>query len=339
MEINSFQHPDFVWTWKSSKRNGKASLWLPYFQKVERLPKGKSDRYCFQFNGGEVTCHLKEIDFLMLYGATGHLPVEFLDKLSTYKIPLMIHRRNMPRPYVFFPNINSDNKDILTAQILHRENNIRRTYIARILVKERIRSFENLITISNSDYTRLASARNIKKIRSIEARLTKRYWSRFYERIDCSETTRRDNSHPVNTALDAMSFFVYGVILRWALFHKLSPCHAYLHETTTYPSLCYDLIEPYRYLIENVLLKLTGESINANNIVSASITQLKEDLDEIVYVPSARLDVSRKNLLHGIILALRAYLLKESKRFIIPREGVKSGGRPLKPGYRLPGGR
>ncbi len=342
MEINSFQHPDFIWTWKSSKRSKRASLWLPYFQKVERLPKGKSDRYCFKFNGGEVTCHLKEIDFLMIYGATGDLPIELLDKLAAYKIPLMIHRRNMPRPYVFFPSIDSDNNDILTSQILYRENQIKRTYIARTLIRERMRGFQNTINISQSDFNKLSSARSIEAIRCIEARTTKRYWASYYKEIGFSGLARRDSKHPVNTALDATSYFMYGVILRWILFHKLSPCHGYLHEPTTYSSLCYDLIEPYRYILEHatskVIQNLDGDFTD-KNITGASIAQLKDDLDEIVYVPSSRMKVARKNLLHGIILALRSYLLNETSRFVIPKEGVKSGGRPMKLSYRLPGAR
>ena len=342
MEIDSFQHPDFIWTWKSSKRSKRASLWLPYFQKVERLPKGKSDRYCFEFNGGEVTCHLKEIDFLMLYGATGELPVAFLDRLATYKIPLMIHRRNMPRPYVFFPSIDTDNNDVLTSQILYRENQIRRAYIARALIRERMHGFQDTINISQSDFNKLSSARSIEKIRGIEARITKRYWANYYKEIGFSGLSRRGSNHPLNNALDAMSYFMYGITLRWILFHKLSPCHGYLHESTTYPSLCYDLMEPYRYLIENAARK-SIQKLNSDvsdiDITGASINQLKDDLDEVVYIPSARMNVSRKNLLHGVVLALRAYLLKDTSRFIVPKEGKKSGGRPMIPGYRLPGAR
>ena len=103
MEINELQHPNSVWTWKSSPRRGKASLWLPYFSKVTKL---KGDRYTFEYNGGDVTAHLKEIDFIMFYGASGDLPVKFLDALNTYKIPLVIHRRNLSDPYLpIYPDL------------------------------------------------------------------------------------------------------------------------------------------------------------------------------------------------------------------------------------------
>lgn len=60
-------------------------------------------------------------------------------------------------------------------------------------------------------------------------------------------------------------------------------------------------------------------------------------LQEIVYVPQTRQEIKRKNLLHGIVLSLRSYLLGETKRFVVPTEGTKNGGRPMKLSFRLPG--
>lgn len=64
---------------------------------------------------------------------------------------------------------------------------------------------------------------------------------------------------------------------------------------------------------------------------------MKALLEEVVYVPVTKQYVRRKNLLHGIVLALRAYLIGESRHFIIPKEGISKGGRPPNCGYRLPG--
>ncbi|MDY6394762.1 MAG: CRISPR-associated endonuclease Cas1, partial [Bacteroidales bacterium] len=142
-------------------------------------------------------------------------------------------------------------------------------------------------------------------------------------------------------ALDAGSKFIYGILLRWILFHKLSPCHAYLHEPTDYPSLVYDLIEPYRYMIEQAVFScyIADNKVDEKTLVAKSLEMLKSILDETIYVPASRQYVKRKNLLHGIVLALRSYLLGESKRFVIPVEGDKKGGRPPKIAYRLPGER
>jgi hypothetical protein len=57
----------------------------------------------------------------------------------------------------------------------------------------------------------------------------------------------------------------------------------------------------------------------------------------LVYCHETRQEVKRKALLHGVVLALRSYLLNETTRFVIPTEGKRIGGRPLKLAYRMPG--
>ena len=339
MEINELQHLDFIWTWKSSSRSKKVSLWLPYFRLVKRRPKGESDRYTFYFNGGEVTCHLKEIDFLLFYGATGELPIEFLDKLNNYNIPLMIHRRNKTNPYVFYPTKSRQDLDVLSQQILARKNLIKRCYIARTLILARLKKMIPTIQIPQTRIMQLKRARTLKNIRSIEALITKKYWRSYFDVLKIGSISRRDSSEPINAALDAGSFFIYGIILRWVLFHNLSPNHGFLHEPTGYSSLCYDLMEPYRYLIEEAVHESMIDCSDTKNLTAISIGRLKEKLDETVYVPATRQRVANKTLLHGAVLALRSYLLAQSKRFILPEAGERKGGRPPKIGYLMPGRR
>ena len=336
MKINQLQHQDFIWTWKSNARTAKVSIWLPYLQGIEKLEAGK-DEYRFIYNGGVVDCPLAKLDFLMVYGATGSLPIDFLDRLSVYKIPFFIHRRNMATPYVFYPTSIQTNKDVLTAQILNRENQHKRVYIARQLITERFKKFN--IPIPQSAYRKLKEARSIEKIRNLEAQVTKRYWQKYFNKLGVN-THRREKDNPLNQALDAGSYFIFGIVLRWALFHKLSPNHGYMHEPTGYPSLCYDLMEPYRYIIEESVIKAheTGYS-DSKELTKATFNQMKRMLEQDVYVPATRQFVARKNLLHGAVLALRSYLLGETKRFLIPTEGERKGGRPPKISYSLPGGK
>jgi len=133
----------------------------------------------------------------------------------------------------------------------------------------------------------------------------------------------------VNQALDAGSFFLFGIILRWLLFHKLSPCQAFLHEPTSSPSLCYDLMEPYRYLKEDsVACAYIDVGIDQESPLTAvSIEKLNRDLEVFSYVPATRQTAANENLLHGIILALRSYLIGDDKRFLVPVTGDKIGWR------------
>lgn len=333
MEITQLQHPDSIWTWKNL-RGGRAALWLPYLNSIEAVPKSKS-RYLFTYNGGMVECNLKEIDFIMIYGGDAALPMSFLDDIGTHNIVLAVHRRNMPKPVYFFPHTQSDDNDILTKQIVARENQTRRCYVARTIISQRIQSFDWLIPISGTASKMLSGARSISAIRSVEAEWSKRYWDAYYRNLGL-DISRRDD-HPINSALDAGSKFLSGILLRWVLFHKLSPAHGFMHEPTTYISLVYDLIEPYRVWIELAALNAYKPGIKSDDIVAATIGRLKDCLLEDVYLPAFQEQTRRKNILHAEVLSLRSYLAGETARFVVPREGKRIGGRPVKAAFSIPG--
>jgi len=317
-------------------RGGRAALWIPYLNSVEPVPKSKS-RYRFAYNGGEIECNLKEIDFIMIYGGDASIPLPFLDDLGANGIVLAIHRRNMPRPLYFFPHSESDQNDILSRQIVTRENLTRRCYVARTVIAQRIQSFDWLITIPGTPSKMLREARSLSSIRAIEAEWSKRYWDVFYTNLGLN-ISRRDE-HPVNSALDAGSKFISGILLRWVIFHKLSPSHGFMHEPTNYISLVYDLIEPYRIWIERAVVHAYKNGVKPDELVAATINGLKDLLQEEVYLPAFQEQTRRKNVLHAEVLALRSYLAGETPRFVVPVEGNRIGGRPVKVAFAIPGAR
>jgi len=128
---------------------------------------------------------------------------------------------------------------------------------------------------------------------------------------------------------------MYGILLRWLLVHRMSPAHGFLHITSGYPSLAYDLMEPYRYILENAVAE--SYRAKAEDLTAASLERIKESLETEVFVPSHRAKVRRKNLLHGSVLGLRAWLLGQATRLVLPCEGAKIGGRRPKVGFVLPG--
>lgn len=271
----------------------------------------------------------------MVYGGDAALPVSFLDDIGAHGIVLAIHRRNMPRPVYFLPHSQSDDNDILTKQIIARENLTKRCYVARSIIASRLNSFKWLISIPSPAHAALRKARSLAEIRAVEAEFTKRYWDAFYARIGL-DISRRESA-PVNAALDAGSKFLSGILLRWVLFHKLSPTHGFMHEPTTYISLVYDLIESYRVWIEQATAAAYKPDIAEGAMVAAAISNLKEMLLEEIHLPAFQKQTRRKNLLHAQVLALRSYLAGETPRFVIPTEGTKIGGRPVKTAFNIPG--
>lgn len=260
------------------------------------------------------------------------MPLTFLDDLAARRIPALFHRRNLTDPYVFVPAARRDDTDMLTAQVMVRQNATRACLIARTFVRERFKATK--FPIAGAFYKRLTKLRDVKDIRLVEAHQSKTYWEKYFDDLGQPGIPRR-SVNPVSAALDAGSFFIYGILLRWVLMHKMSPAHGFLHVTTGYPSLVYDLMEPYRYIIEDCVAHCVRQK--SKDLTEASLSEIKASLDEVVYAPSHRTYVRRKNLLHGSVLSLRSYLLGETRRLVLPTEGEKLGGRPPKMSYKLPG--
>ena len=99
-------------------------------------------------------------------------------------------------------------------------------------------------------------------------------------------------------------------------------------------------MEPYRGYIEKVVFNIFAEcdkDTEEKNMLGLCISAVEDFLDSQVYCTATRQLVTFQELLHGNILALRSYLLGESKQFIVPIPGKPNGGRPLKTGYKLYG--
>ena len=118
----------------------------------------------------------------------------------------------------------------------------------------------------------------------------------------------------------------------------MSPTHGYLHEPVAYPALCYDLMEPYGYLIEEAVVAayIKLDDSPEKRLTAEMFIKLKEKLSEVTFVPLTRQRVMRKVFLHGVVLALRSYLVGETSRFLVPSEGERHAGRPRKVAFRLP---
>lgn len=316
----------------SENKPSKIPYWFPYTEKI-RL---KGGTLFVDYKGGSCEAELDEIHSIMFYGSVCNLSEDFLDACAKEGIPVCIHRRNMHRTIWITPGYPYQSKDMLTKQILFRENDKKKTHIARKLLKAKFKSMEWLIDAPHFPKRWLS----IKELRVMESKHAKKYWERYYAGLGLPESSRRSRDNNLSPALDAISKFVSSILLRWIHYHRFSPFHGYLHEPTDYPSLAYDLIEPYRGYIEQEIfnaLKDRKEDIKTSNVTGLCIYVLKEMLYEKIYTHQTRQIVTFHELLHGSVLALRAYLTKQAKRFIVPIPGKPKGGRPKKTGYRLYG--
>lgn len=122
--------------------------------------------------------------------------------------------------------------------------------------------------------------------------------------------------------------------MRWILHHRLSPAHGYLHVDSGYEGLVFDLIEPFRWMIEKAVLDAIQKE-GTNLLVSRSINNLKQLLEQTVYINTGQ-HSQYKTTLHGIVLSLVSYLKGTSPRFVVPVE-CEPSKKLRKPLFRLPG--
>jgi CRISPR/Cas system-associated endonuclease Cas1 len=204
-------------------------------------------------------------------------------------------------------------------------------YIARRLLKTKFQSMAWLTPPLSFP----KEWQTVNDMRQIEARHGRNFWEKYYQKFGYPTSQRRNNDNDVSKVLNAVSKFVSGIVLRWVLYHRLSPYHGFLHSPTDYPSLVYDLMEPYRGHIYKRVMEAMKEAEEVS--VGIAIEAVKELLDEEVYTDATRQIVTFHELLHESVLALRAYLLGEASRFIVPTPDQPNGGRPKETGYTLYG--
>lgn len=309
----------------------KKYLWLPYLSSIKLKPKNVK----FIYKGGEVEIDWIDIHSIMIYGDSCDISADFIDKCAFYKIPIIFHRRNLSRASIIIPSPTSDSDDLITKQIKFRENIKKRSYIAKKLILAKFKSMEWLIPSAKDHLFKIT---NINKIRNIEAWHARRYWKEYFSNLGLNQKRREDNE--IQKTLNAVSKFISSIILRWILYHNLSPFHGFLHNPTDYPSLVYDLMEPYRGYFDKIvfdLYKENQEKNQKNNILGYAIEKVKEFLDKKVYVHSTRQIATFQELMHGIVLSLRVYLNQETKKFVVPQVDKPKGGRPINSGFKLYG--
>ncbi len=315
-------------------KNRRLPLWLPYTSSISI----KKTNVFFSYKGGEYSSDIKHIHSIMFYGAVCDIPESFLQLCVRNSVPLIIHRRNMSDAIWITPSVRTTTKeDVLEKQILARVNKKKTVHIVKRLLNAKFQSMRWLVAPPPG----FSAHQTVVGMRTIEAYHARAYWQKYFGLLKASQYSRRGGTNPIKSTLDAVSKLIHGVILRYILYHRMSPYHAFLHIPTDYPSLTYDLMEPYRGYVDKVVFDTIRYALETGcepkEYVARSIVAVEDLLNEVVYTHPTRQLVTFQELLHGSVLALRAYLQKEATRFILPIPSKPNGGRPVHAGYRLYG--
>lgn len=318
--------------------NNKKGYYIPYLKSVSRI---KAGQWKIEFNGGSHSIRLVKTSFIFFLGAnknTGAIPLLFLQECSKAGVVIQLANTHQSESApVVMTNFKATDKDnLLGKQILSRENEKTRAYIARVLVRRCFEGRQALVSLPETIEKNLGRQRSVKDVMQIEAKASVFFWERYYASLGLNGLTRREK-HPVNAALDALSRYQAGIILRWVLMHGFSPAHGFLHTSTCYETVVYDLMEPYRWVFEKAVHEAYMSNGEAELIANSTLLY-KQLLDEPVLVAPSSQKVYRRTELHGVVIALRYFLTGQMQRFQPPFEMEKmKRGRPYRCSYKLPG--
>jgi len=98
-------------------------------------------------------------------------------------------------------------------------------------------------------------------------------------------------------------------------------------------------MEPHRGIFDRTVFDtcntLREQEVPEKEWLGKVVAAVEDTFDTRVYTHTTRQIVTLQELVHGSVLALRAYLKGDASRFMPPMPGKPNGGRPVQAGYKL----
>ena len=157
----------------------------------------------FEYKGGTLEIPWQRIHSILFYGAVCPLEEEFLQTCVRYGIPICIHRRHMPKAIWIIGNIHTNIDDILTKQILFKENKRKSLHIARKLLLAKVESMQWLSENIEHTKRKISFAKSVDELRNIEAIHAVKYWKRYFHQLGYADSERRNRNNDISAALNA----------------------------------------------------------------------------------------------------------------------------------------
>ena len=217
-------------------------------------------------------------DSIAVDGYSGYLSLRALHWLSRNQVPVYILDVDGALLSSILPSMPVK-ADLRVAQVHAMDDPKKRFSIAHALVKAKIaRSLQVLnwleqrydvereIGKAKHEAATLGNAETVSEIRTVEGRVALRYWETFRKALPESlsfagrmTTTHQNNaSDPFNAALNFGYGILQGEVRRAVNAVGLEPSLGFLHDFSDYQtkqSLVYDLMEPFRWLVDLAVLQ------------------------------------------------------------------------------------
>jgi CRISPR-associated protein Cas1 len=225
-------------------------------------------------------------DSIVVDGYSGYLSLRAVHWLSRNQIPVYILDVDGSLLSTILPSMPLK-ANLRVEQVHAIDDQEKRFSIAHALVKAKIvRSLqvldwlaqrydvEHQIRLAKREAAKLGNAQTVSQIRTVEGRVALRYWETFRMALPESlsfagrmTTTHQNNaSDPFNAALNFGYGILQGEVRRAVNSVGLEPSLGFLHEFSDYQtkqSLVYDLMEPFRWLIDLVVFQsFESEGLN-----------------------------------------------------------------------------
>jgi len=225
-------------------------------------------------------------DSIVVDGYSGYVSLRALHWLSRNQIPVYVLDADGSLLSSILPAMPLK-ADLRVAQVRAMDNPEKKFSIAHALVKAKIaRSLQVLewleqrydvereIRMTKREAAKLGNGDTVPELRTVEGRTALRYWETFRKALPESlafagrmTTTHQNNaSDPFNAALNFGYSILQGEVRRAVNSVGLEPSLGFLHDFSNYQtkqSLVYDLMEPYRWLIDlTVFQAFESESLD-----------------------------------------------------------------------------
>ena len=220
-------------------------------------------------------------DSIIIDGHSGYVSLQALHWLSRSNVPLFVMAYNGKIiSSILPPSITQAH--LRGTQFQAANDQKKKFEIAHAVVKAKIArsldvldwlaeayDIEKQTDLTKREAARLPKARTTAELRSVEARVALRYWEAYRECIPeglrfkgrSTDGNNANASDPVNLCLNYGFGFLQGEVRMAINAVGLEPSVGFLHDSADYQtkeSFVFDVMEPYRFLIDLVVLQAFG---------------------------------------------------------------------------------
>ncbi len=226
---------------------------------------------------------LSDVESVVLATSAASVSVKFLVEAARHGLPVYIVDSRGSGVGVVLPGVGSKTTAKSVAQAEWRVDPGRRLRVAQWFILGKVRARAWLLKrlsrymdsrlrdagfFLDSRVPRLYGVSSVDELRIVEAELGRQYWGALVEFTGLGERgfrgRRPRGGDEWNTILDYLYGLLRGLVHRELYLAGLNPYMGFMHvDRSGRPSLTLDFMEPYRFLVEWIVVRLAGRGLDS----------------------------------------------------------------------------